>query len=194
MLLSRSEREHIARHGRLCAIRRWRRPTVKSGGTLRSPVGVLAVERVCEVMPGELTQADARHAGHATLADLLAALGKHAEGTCYRIEMRLAGPDPRDALREQTRFDAAAVTAALQRLDRRGAWTRQYLALIDANPGRRSAELAAMQNVDQVVFKRNVRKLKDLGLTESLEVGYRLSPRGSVMLAALQSDSTPDSD
>ena len=27
-------------------------------------------------------------------------------------------------------------------------------------------------------FKRNVRKLKELGLTESLEVGYRLSPRG----------------
>jgi hypothetical protein len=27
-------------------------------------------------------------------------------------------------------------------------------------------------------FKRDVRKLKELGLTESLEVGYRLSPRG----------------
>ena len=28
------------------------------------------------------------------------------------------------------------------------------------------------------MFKRDVRKLKELGLTESLPVGYRLSPRG----------------
>jgi hypothetical protein len=31
-------------------------------------------------------------------------------------------------------------------------------------------------------FKLNVRKLKALGLTESLEVGYRLSPRGAAFL------------
>ncbi len=31
-------------------------------------------------------------------------------------------------------------------------------------------------------FKTNVRKLKALGLTESLEVGYRLSPRGRAFL------------
>jgi hypothetical protein len=33
-----------------------------------------------------------------------------------------------------------------------------------------------------VSFKRDVRKLKELGLTESLEVGYRLSPRGAALL------------
>jgi hypothetical protein len=31
-------------------------------------------------------------------------------------------------------------------------------------------------------FKTNVRKLKNLGLTESLDVGYRLSPRGQRVL------------
>ena len=31
-------------------------------------------------------------------------------------------------------------------------------------------------------FKTDVRKLKELGLTESLEVGYRLSPRGRALL------------
>jgi len=30
-----------------------------------------------------------------------------------------------------------------------------------------------------------VRKLKELGLTESLEVGYRLSPRGRALLERL---------
>jgi hypothetical protein len=33
-----------------------------------------------------------------------------------------------------------------------------------------------------VAFKRDVRRLKELGLTESLEVGYRLSPRGRAFL------------
>jgi len=34
-------------------------------------------------------------------------------------------------------------------------------------------------------FKRRVRQLKELGLTESLEVGYRLSPRGRAVLKDL---------
>ena len=36
-------------------------------------------------------------------------------------------------------------------------------------------------------FKTDVRKLKELGLTESLEVGYRLSPRGRTVLSRLES-------
>lgn len=31
-------------------------------------------------------------------------------------------------------------------------------------------------------FKQDVRKLKELGLTESLEIGYRLSPRGKSVI------------
>lgn len=46
------------------------------------------------------------------------------------------------------------------------------------DPGRRAADLAEEAGVDKAWFKQNVRKLKALGLTESLEVGYRLSPRG----------------
>ena len=38
---------------------------------------------------------------------------------------------------------------------------------------------------DMLSFKRDVRRLKELGLTESLEVGYRLSPRGRALLARL---------
>ena len=42
--------------------------------------------------------------------------------------------------------------------------------------------------MDTSRFKPLVRKLKALGLTESLEVGYRLSPRGAAVLAALDRD------
>jgi hypothetical protein len=39
-------------------------------------------------------------------------------------------------------------------------------------------------------FKLDVRKLKELGLTESLEVGYRLSPRGRAVMEGLGSRAT----
>jgi len=53
-------------------------------------------------------------------------------------------------------------------------------------PGVVSTVLAEQLGLDRPSFKLNVRKLKALGLTESLEVGYRLSPRGSALLAALR--------
>ncbi len=52
------------------------------------------------------------------------------------------------------------------------------LELIAENPGVRAPDLAARMGRETLPFKRDVRKLKELGLTESLEVGYRLSPRG----------------
>jgi hypothetical protein len=49
----------------------------------------------------------------------------------------------------------------------------------------RAPDLAASFGRETQPFKRDVRKLKDLGLTESLEVGYRLSPRGRAFLETL---------
>ena len=63
-----------------------------------------------------------------------------------------------------------------------GPWTTMTLELIATNPGKRAAELAESAQMETKRFKTNVRKLKELGLTESLEVGYRLSPRGRVVL------------
>ncbi len=52
------------------------------------------------------------------------------------------------------------------------------LDLIAERPAVRAPDLAASLGLDTVTFKRDVRKLKELGLTESLTVGYRISPRG----------------
>jgi hypothetical protein len=48
-----------------------------------------------------------------------------------------------------------------------------------------AATLAEELGQEKLVFKRNVRKLKELGLTESLEIGYRLSARGRALLKRL---------
>ncbi len=52
--------------------------------------------------------------------------------------------------------------------------------------GLAAREIAAALAIEKAVLKPNIRKLKDLGLTESLAVGYRLSPRGAAILEALR--------
>ena len=54
-------------------------------------------------------------------------------------------------------------------------------------PGNRAPDLAESMGMETKRFKTNVRKLKELGLTESLKVGYRLSPRGEVVFRRLKS-------
>jgi hypothetical protein len=77
------------------------------------------------------------------------------------------------------------VHGRLQRMDaasEQGPWTRKYLELIQARPAQRAPELAELMGLPTKPFKQRVRRLKELGLTESLKVGYRLSPRGESYL------------
>ena len=170
------------------AFRRWRRPTVKSGGTLVTRAGLLAIEAVDAVEPERITAHDARRAGYADPDAVRAAL--RGDGETYRIAFRLVGPDPRIALRGDAALsasDRAEIAARLARLDRAsryGPWTAATLRAIADAPGIRAADLAAGLGRERPPFKADVRKLKALGLTESLEVGYRLSPRGRAYLAA----------
>jgi hypothetical protein len=113
---------------------------------------------------------------------------KGTAGRVYRVQLRYAGADPRIALRAVAALsdaDLATIKARLARLDRagrHGPWTRDVLELIAANPARRAPVLAAIRGLPTQPFKTDVRKLKELGLTESLEVGYRISPRGRAYL------------
>lgn len=170
------------------AYRSWKRPTVKAGGTLRSPVGMLAIESVDVVSPSSLTDADAMAAGESDLDALLTRLPEDDGRRLYRIRFHLAGDDPRVALREDDDLsdeDVAELSTKLDRSDARssdGPWTRRVLALIAVNPAVRSADLCGQVDMAQADLKKRVRRLKDLALTESLERGYRLSPRGEEFL------------
>ena len=194
MLLKRETLEGIAEGRITLAFRRWKRPTVRAGGELRTAIGVLGIDGVDAIAEGGITDHDARAAGYPTRAALLAELNRRPEGDLYRVALHLAGDDPRTALREQDALDAEAVAAIAARLDRfdrssrQGPWTETVLRLIADSPGVRAPDLAASLGRDTQPFKRDVRKLKELGLTESLEVGYRLSPRGRAWLATLDGE------
>src|SRR5689334_22942665 len=151
------------------AFRRWQRPTVKAGGSLRIPGGVLAIETVEIIDTSAITESEARRAGRASRAALLAELEKRGEFPLYRIRFRLAGADERVALRERTDLsedEMADVLASLSRLDRHGghgAWTRKVLEAIASAPGTLAADLASRLGYEKMWFKTHVRKLKALG-------------------------------
>lgn len=189
MLLKRHVLDGIVDGSIALVFRRWRKPTVKAGGSLKTAVGLLAIDAVDIVALPSIKPPDARRAGYATLDDLRKELDRYGgDGDIYRIRVRHAGADPRVALRAETRLDdeaLAALLGRLKRLDRTAPWTQRALGLIARHPGRRAAELAAAFGQETAPFKVNIRKLKALGLTESLEVGYRLSPRGRAVLRRL---------
>ena len=168
------------------AFRRWRRAPPADGSSLRSPVGVLRLDRVTIVDEGDITAEDIRRTGM-TADDLRASIG--GEGSLLRIELHLAGDDPRIALREQLpeHAELETIVVRLARIDAASAtpWAKRYLQLIADQPAVVSRVLAAQVDAEVPPFKRRVRQLKELGLTESLEVGYRLSPRGRAVLERL---------
>lgn len=169
------------------AFRRWDRPRVKVGTRLRTAVGVLEVVAVEQVAVSTLRADDARRAGAASLAALKQGLAARAERPAFRVQLQYAGIDPREELRAAlpTADELADLVARLDRLDAAspiGPWTRTTLRTIDLHPEVRAPELAAGLGRETPDFKKDVRKLKERGLTESLAIGYRLSPRGEALL------------
>jgi hypothetical protein len=169
------------------AFRRWKRPTVKVGGTVRTARGLVAIDAIEPIEPEAVSEDEARAAGYKDRAGVLAMFASQ-EGTCYRITLHPAGvADPRDELRELIPAGAELdkIIKRLTMLNGEAAWTKATLLLIAKHPGTVSTTLAKAIGLERDVFKDNVRKLKALGLTISLDVGYRLSPRGEAVLAKL---------
>jgi hypothetical protein len=189
MLFRRDILQGIAEGRVTLAFRRWRRAPPADGSSLRSPVGVLCLERVTVVDESDITTEDVRRTGMPP-DELRTSIA--GEGTLVRIELRLAGDDPRIALRERPPglAELQAIVARLARIDAAcpTPWTTGYLQVIADQPGIVSRVLAPQVAADVPPFKRRVRRLKELGLTESLEVGYRLSPRGRAVLEYLLGD------
>jgi hypothetical protein len=171
------------------AFRRWARPRVVVGTRMRTAVGLIEVTSVERVSIASLRADDARRAGAPSLAALKQALSARSSDPAWRVGLAYAGPDPREALRASVpdADEIATIVARLDRLDASsayGAWTRETLDLIDLNPTVRAPDLAAQVGRETADFKKDVRKLKELGLTESLAIGYLLSPRGEAVVDA----------
>lgn len=170
--------------------RRWKRAGVKAGGTQMTQRGVLGIDSVAVVSEKQITEKDAKAAGFASKKDLLADLYDREEDI-YRIGVHWVGEDPRKALRSNNDLSSNEIDEILEKLKKldqnsqRGNWTKAYLQMIHDQPNTHAKILAESIGLTIPTFKPWVRKLKALGLTESLRPGYRLSPRGEKVLTEL---------
>jgi hypothetical protein len=173
--------------------RRWEKPQVRAGGRYRChPIGVLVVDSIERAPLSSISERDARRAGFASLEELIAYLHTAPAGpmrddaTLFRVELHHGGDGDRVDIALDGDLgpdDIATITARLARMDRGEPWTRKTLRLIEKHPRVAASKLAAKLGRDTAPFKVDVRKLKRLGLTQSFEVGYELSPRGWAYLS-----------
>jgi hypothetical protein len=174
--------------------RRWARTHVRAGGRYRChPIGVLEVDEVRQVRVDEITEADAQQSGFASQAELIDYMAGASEQPLtaatqvFRVVLHHAGDGDRVELALEDHLsedDVRTIDDKLARLDAKQPWTRATLAIIAKRPRVAASQLAAALDRDKLEFKEDVRKLKKLGLTQSFEVGYEVSPRGRAFLAA----------
>jgi hypothetical protein len=169
--------------------RRWKRLQVVAGNTYRTAAGRVVIDEVTKVAPSRIRRADALAAGYRSAAEAVADLRGTPGDPVFLLRLHpAADEDPRAVLAESAELSTSDVEAITHRLDRldqastHGPWTRETLAIIARRPAVRAGDLAEELGREMLPFKVDVRKLKNLGLTLSLEVGYRLSPRGEAYL------------
>lgn len=170
--------------------RLWKYAHVKAGKVYALGAGAIEVEDVRPVRVADVTGANAREVGQpdaAALVDLAAAhTGARVtpDTLLYRVQFRYRNQPP-----EKPLLAIEEIAKRLARLDAAspvGPWTLPVLRLIEDNPGVVSRRLAAEMALPTPYFKTNVRKLKALGLTISLEIGYELSELGQAYLDSLE--------
>lgn len=195
MLFKKTVLDRIKAHDVTLAFRRWTRPTVRAGGSLRTTIGVLAIDDVVAIEPEDISGEEVRRAGYVSRGALLADL-QNGPGRFYRIEFHLAGPDPREIFRQDDHLGVEDLSelrdrlAALDQKSRAGPWTMKALRMIAEQDGRTAGEIADNLGIEKPALKRKIRQLKELGLTESLQSGCRLSKRGRMVHRQLSRESS----
>lgn len=191
MLFRKQTLDGIERGEITLAFRRWKKATVKAGGSVRTALGVVRVGQVDIISLDQLGKSDAVASGFANLSALQRMLGPDDGNPVYRIELLGLRADERASLRASSELTDSEWEALQKRFDR---WEKAapgyfpaILSAIARSPEVAAATLAGELDVEKLKFKQDVRKLKELGLTESLDMGYRLSPRGRIVLEKLSS-------
>jgi hypothetical protein len=189
MLIERARHEGIRSGSVTLLFRRWRTPQATAGKVYRTALGRVAVTEIDVVLAGDITDRDAVDAGYASARAVVEDLRGNDDQAIYRLRIHFVEePDPRDDLAASDELSAAALEEIRSRLGRldaaspTGPWTEETLQMIRQFPAVRAGDLAERLGRDRLKFKLDVRKLKNLGLTISLSVGYELSPRGHSFL------------
>ena len=184
MLFKKVQKIAIQAGDQTLTFRRWAKPQAKVGGQYNiPPYGAIEVTNIAPTSLDNITDRDAIQSGFSSLTQLKKQLSDDRK-KLFRIEFRYLGAEA-VKVPDRSKPDVEALDKILSRLARMD-WSTQALHLISEHEGTRAGDLAPQVGQDTPTFKRNVRKLKQLGLTISLDTGYKLSPRGKAILKELK--------
>ena len=171
--------------------RRWKRRQAIAGNRYRTAVGIIEVDSVDVIDAAKITDAEARRSGYPSADAVIADLRGPDDLPIYRVRFHTVAR-PGSARRSSPRRPTSPTQTRRARVVGWRASTPRAVTVpgrptcsrsIAAHAGRarrgpgRAARAGARRR-----SRLDVRKLKNLGLTISLEVGYRLSPRGEAFL------------
>jgi hypothetical protein len=176
------------------AFRKWKKAAVVKGTLQQTAIGQVKIIDIKPVSKNEIKNADAIAAGYESVDELMKALNVIKTGNIYKIRVKYHGEDPRIKLRSQTTltdeyfYSIKEKLAKLDRLSAHGEWTGTVLKTIQKYPQKVSTFIAEKTGFEKAWLKLNIRKLKNIGLTISHEVGYELSPLGKVFLNKMKNE------
>jgi len=168
------------------AFRSWKTARVKKSSLIKSAVGLIRIVDIYKVKRSAISHRESRQAGFDDLEQLLSSLNSDNQEV-FKVSLQFHSEDPRIALRNKTTLSHDEFKLLLTKLKKMdsgkfGSWTMEVMQAIKQNPGLSSTELATIVSREKHWLKIHIRKLKNLGLTISESVGYRLSPLGEYYL------------
>lgn len=170
------------------AFRKWQRASVKCGSLLHTSIGLVEIHKIETVNENDITNKDALNAGFTDKKQLLKSFTHNSAGTIFKISVGYRSADPRIKLREQTELseqhfiDLKKKLKRLDKFSKQGNWTEKILLTIKENPNLHAIGISKLTGFEKEWLKRNIRKLKNLGLTISHNVGYEISPFGKLFI------------
>ena len=167
MLFNRRALDGIAAGEIDLAFRRWKRPTVRTGGTLHTSAGLLGIDAVEPTPSGRSTGSRPAAPGSPARGSCIESL--RPEGRLFRIRFHRIGDDPRVELRARAPITKSRSAPSWK--PGSDAWIApeanrgraRVLELIRDRPETLAADLAASIGMEKAPFKRDVRRLKELG-------------------------------
>jgi hypothetical protein len=190
-MFSAADLERVAAGELTVTWRLWKYAHVKVGRAYPAGHGAVVIDDVRRVRAGDVTDADAMEVGLLDKRSLLDLVRGHkrarisAATILHRVAFHYV-PEPPPRRPELPLPEIAKRLARLDAASPRGPWTLAALRLVEENPGVVARELAGEMGLPTLDFKAQVRKLKALGLTVSLPVGYELSELGQTCLDSIR--------
>ncbi|HMQ07547.1 MAG TPA: hypothetical protein PKC30_09620 [Saprospiraceae bacterium] len=176
------------------AFRKWKKVAVKTGSLLLTSIGLVKIGKIQTIEENNITDQDALSAGFENSKKLIQTFPDNSTGIIYKIEISFYAPDPRIKLQDQNELSEEhfeEIKRKLQRLDdhsKHGQWTANVLMAIKHHPNLHAVGIAKITGYEKEWLKLNIRKLKNLGLTISHQVGYEISPFGELVLKKLKAE------